>query len=88
MNVAAQGNWWPALDFFTGHRLPILIQYRRRALYVFVALLSPVRVYKPLGVHLLSILIEIRVSLLSGSCSSPSSSEFARTRLYSPASSR
>ena len=47
-------------DFFTSHRLPIPIQYQRRTLYVFLALLSPVRVYKPLRVHLLSILIEIR----------------------------
>jgi len=94
-------NWRPALDFFTRSSLTKYyqtwlvantntntVQYRRRALYVFLALLSPVRVYKPLRGHLLSVLIEIRFSLLSGSCPAPSSSELAGTRLYSPASSR
>ena len=70
---------------FHGHRLPI--QYRRRALYVFLALLSPVRVYKPIRDLLLPILIEIDFSPLS-SCPAPSSSELAGTRLYSPAFSR
>src|SRR6267154_5258176 len=89
---SAQENWWPARSSVIADQLQILsnmaccptntvpAKSSEQELYTscLLALLSPVRVYKPLRDHVLSILIEIRFL----SCQAPpSGSELAGTRL-------